>query len=98
MCSTRVIFVFLATVDDYFLHSRPLYVTAGSPLRDGDVKVYILGYKPTELAHSFYSIVVVFAALSTIFHFVNSSNSPFFHSVLPVLFLPYWSIQLYISI
>ena len=93
MCSTRVIFVFLATVDDYFLHSRPLYVTAGSPLRDGDVKVYILGYKPTELAHSFYSIVVVFAALSTTFHFINSpKNSLVSGSVLPVLFLPYWSI------
>ena len=33
-------------------------------------------------------------ALSTVFHSINSpDNSPFSHSVLPVLFLPYWSFQ-----
>ena len=57
-------------------------------------------HKLTELAHSFffYSVLVsvsVFMALSTVFRSINSSdNSPFSHSVLPVLFLPYWSFQL----
>ena len=35
--------------------------------------------------------VSVFMALSTLFHSLNSpDNSPFSHSVLPVLSLPYW--------
>ena len=62
--------------------------------------------KPTELAHSFgfffNSVLVsisVFVALSTLFHSINSpDNSPFSHSVLPVLSLLYWSFQLYISL
>ena len=41
--------------------------------------------KPTELAHSFYSVLVsvsVFMTLSTAFHFVNSPyNSPFSHPI-----------------
>ena len=49
-----------------------------------------------------YSVLVplsVFMALSTVFHSINSpDNSPFSHSVLPVLSLPYWSVQLYISL
>ena len=37
-----------------------------------------------------------FMALSTVFHSINSpDNSPLFHSVLPILVLPYWSFQLY---
>ena len=48
----------------------------------------------------FYSVLVsvsVFMALSTVFHSIDSpDNSPFSHSVLLVLFLPYWSFQLYI--
>ena len=74
-----------------------LDVPAGSPSRGGDVTV-----QPTELAHSFYSVLVsisVFMALSTVFHSINSAdNSLFSHSVLPVLSLPYWSFQLYISL
>ena len=35
-----------------------LVVPAGSPSRGGDVKVYVLDIKPTELAHSFYSVLV----------------------------------------
>ena len=39
-----------------------------------------------------------FTALSTTFHFTNSpDNSPFSHSVLTVLSLPYWSFKLDIS-
>ena len=47
-----------------------------------------------------YSVLVsisLFMALSTVFNSMNSSDiPPFSHSVLPVLFLPYWSFQLYI--
>ena len=49
-----------------------------------------LRHKLTELAHSFYSVLVsafVLMALSTVFHSVNSpNNSPLSHSVLLVLF------------
>ena len=57
-----------------------------------------LRHKPRELAHSFYFVLVpVFMALSTVLHSINSpDNSPLSHSVLLVLFLPYWSFQLYI--
>ena len=63
--------------------------------------VFVL-HKPTELAHSFflYSVLVsvsVFMALSTVFHSINSPDkSPLSHSSPPVLFLLYWSFQLYI--
>ena len=44
-----------------------------------------------------YSVLVsvsVFMALSTVFHSIHPpDNSPLSHSVLPVLFLPYWSFQ-----
>ena len=60
-----------------------------------------LRHKPTELAHSFDSVPVFvsdFMALSTVFHSLNSPNNSLLSaSVLPVLFLPYWSFQLYIS-
>ena len=67
-------------------------VPAGSPSRSGDVTVYVKD-KPTELAHSFLYFVLVsisvFMALSTVFHSINSpDNSPFSHSILPVLSLP----------
>ena len=43
--------------------------------------------------------VSVFIALSAVFHSINSpDNSPLSHSVLVVLFLPYWTFQLYISL
>ena len=43
--------------------------------------------------------VSVFMALSTVFRSLNSpDNSPLSHSVLLVLFLPYWSFRLYISL
>ena len=51
----------------------------------------------------FYSALVsisVFMALSTVFlPSINSpDNLPLSYSVLPILILPYWSIQLYISL
>ena len=59
-------------------------------------------YKPTELARSFlFCSCVCFSpyALLTVFHSINSpDNSPFSHSVVSVLLLPYWSFQLKISL
>ena len=61
-----------------------------------------LRHEPTELAHSFCSVLVsipLFMSLSTVFHSINSpDNSLFSHSVLQVLSLPYWSFQLYVSL
>ena len=55
-----------------------------------------------SLPAPFYSVllsVFVFITLSTVFHSTNSpDNSPFSHSVIPVLSLPYWSFQIYISL
>ena len=54
-------------------------------------------HKPTELAHSFYSVLMSVSVfmkhtISTIFHSINSPNSSLLsHYVLPALFLPYWS-------
>ena len=43
--------------------------------------------------------VSVFKALSTVFYSINSpNNSPLSYAVFSVLFLPYWSFQLYISL
>ena len=66
----------------------------------------MLGYQSyinqPSLPTPFNSVLVsvfVFLALSTVFHSINSpGNSPFSHSVLVVLALPYWSFQLYISL
>ena len=62
--------------------------------RRGDVPVYVLDKNQPTLPTPFYSVLVsvsVFRALSTVFHYINSpDNSPQSHSVLPVLFLPYW--------
>ena len=55
-----------------------------------------------SLPTPFYSVLVsisVFIALSTVFHSINSpDNSPFSHSVLPVISLPYFSFQLNVSL
>ena len=76
-------------------------VSAGSPSRGGDVAAYVFKISQPSLPTSFYSVLVsvsVFTALSTVFYFINSPDiSPLSHSVLPVLFLPYWSFQLYVS-
>ena len=76
-------------------------VPAGSPSRGGDIAVYVFDINQPSLPIPFYSVLVyfsVFIAISTVFHFIESpENPPLSHSVLPVLFLPYWSFQLYIS-
>ena len=64
--------------------------------------VYGFDINQPSLPTPFYSVLVsisVLMALSTVFHSMNSpDNSPLFRSVLPVLFLRYWSFQLYISL
>ena len=74
---------------------------AGSPSRGGDVVVNVKDINQPSLPTPFHSVLVsisLFMALSTVFQSINSAdNCPLFHSVLPVLILPYWSFQLYIS-
>ena len=78
------------------------WVPEGSPSRGGDVAIYVLDINQLSLLILFHSVLVsisVFIALSTVFHSINSPDNPLLsHSVLPVLFLPYWSFQLYISL
>ena len=75
-----------------FLHWFTLVLTTGSPLRGGDVAVYVFDINQPSLPTPFYFVLVsasVFMALSTVFHSINSSdNSLLYHSVIPVLFLP----------
>ena len=77
------------------------FVPMGSPSRGGDVVVYVFDINQPSLPTLFYSVLVsvsAFMALSTVFHSISSPyNSPLSHSVLPVLYLPYWSFKLYIS-
>ena len=79
-----------------------VFVPTGSPSHGGDVAVYVLDINQLSLPTPFYSVLVsvsVFVALSTVFHSINSpNNSLLSHSVLPVLFLSYWSFQLHISL
>ena len=79
----------------------PATVPTGSPSCGGDVAIYVFDINRTSLPSPIYSVLVsvsVFMALSIVFHSINSpNNSPLSHSVLPVLFLPYWSFKLYIS-
>ena len=69
-------------------------VPAGSPSRGDDVVVYIFDINQPSLPTPFFFFLIlfsmsVFMALSTVFQSINSpDNSPFSHSVLPVLFLP----------
>ena len=77
-------------------------VPAGSPSRGGDVALYVFDRNQLSLPTPFYSVLAsisVFMAISTVFHSINSlDNSPLSHSLLPVLFLAYWSFELFISL
>ena len=62
--------------------------------RSGQARlVYVKDINEPALPTPFYSVLVsisVFMALSTVFYSINSSDSsPFSHSVLPVLALPF---------
>ena len=63
---------------------------------------YCLDIYQLSLPTPFCSVLVsvsVFMALLTLFQSIHSpDNSPLSHSVLPVLFMPYWSLQPYISL
>ena len=48
--------------------------------------------------HSVLASISVFMALSTEFRSIDSSTTLFSDSVLPVLSLPYWSFQIYVSL
>ena len=96
---------FVLLMQNSFFLSTTLMETAapaGSLSRGGDVVVYVFDIHQPNLLTPFYSVLVsisVFLALSTVFHSINSpDNSPFFHSVLAVLSLPYWSFHLYMSL
>ena len=71
------------------------------PSRGGNVAVYVYDVNQPSLPTALYSVFVsvsVFLALSPVFHFINCPGySPLSHSLLPVLFLPYWSLN-YISL
>ena len=79
-----------------------LHVPVGSALRGGDVAVYVSDINQLSLPTPFHSVLVsisVFMALSTVFHSTNSLDKILsFLTVLLVLFLSYWSFQLYIYI
>ena len=66
-----------------------------------DATVYVFHINQPSLPTLFYSVLVsvyVFMALSTVSDSINSPDkSPLSHSVLLVLFLPYWSLQLNVS-
>ena len=85
-----------------FLVFVKVKVPVGSLSRGGDVTVCVYDIFQPSLPTPFNSVLVsvsVFVALSTVFHSINCpDNSPFSQSVLPVLFPPYWSFQLYISL
>ena len=77
-------------------------VPAGSSSRGGDLAICVFDSNKPSLLTPIYSVrasINVSMALSTVFHSINSpDNSPFSHSVLVILALPYWSFQLYISL
>ena len=75
-------------------------VPAGSPSHGGDVMVYVW-HKPTKLAHSFLFCSCVCFCLYGLFNCISFHKFSWQLSIfwlLPVLFLPYWSFQLYITL
>ena len=79
-----------------------IYIPAGSPSRGGDVTVYVFDINQPSSPTPLYSVLLsvsLFMALSIVFRSINyPGSSPFSHSVLPVLSLPYWSFRLYFSL
>ena len=82
------------SVDKDYVHRWQWLSLKRGPSRGGDVAVYVCDINQPSLPTPFYSGLVsvsVLMVLSTVFHSMNSpNNSPPSHSVLPVLFLPYW--------
>ena len=75
-------------------------VSTASPSHEGMLRFLSGDINQPRLPTPFILFLVsvsVSMALSTTFYSINfPNNSPFCHYVLPVLFLPYWSFQLYI--
>ena len=69
----------------------------------GNVVVYVKDINQPSLPTPFFfypvlASISVFMALSTVFHSINSpGNTPLSHSLVPVLIVPYWSFDIYIS-
>ena len=77
----------------------PGTVPTGLPSCGGNDAVDIFDINQPSLSTPFYSVLVsvsVFMALSSVFDSIESPDN-YFLTVLSVLFLPYWSFQLYIS-
>ena len=78
--------------DNLYDQHQPALVASptGSPSRGGDVTVYIPDINQKSLPTLFCCVLVsvlVFVALSTVFHSINSpDNCPLSHSVLAVFF------------
>ena len=82
---------------DELIFGRCAHVPAGSPSHGGDVSVFVYDITTRACPLLFILFLCLFMALSTVFHSINfPDNSPLSHSVLPVLFLPYWSFQLHV--
>ena len=77
-------------------------VPAGSPSCGGDVTVYVLDIGQPSLPTPFILFLCLFLSLwhfqQYFIAFFFPDNSPLSHSVLPVLFPPYWSFQLHDSL
>ena len=86
-------------LDTLRLLSQPfLSVPVGSPSHCGNVTVYVFNINQPSLPTPLYSVLVSVSLLWP-FHSINSPNSSLLsHSVLPTLFLLYWSFQPYISL
>ena len=95
-------YVIVESHSAYVLVDVSARVLTCSPSRGGDVSVNVFDINQPSLPTPFYSAFVsvsVFMVLSTVFHSINSPyNTLLSHSVLPVLFLPYWSFQLSVSL
>ena len=96
-CKSYYFFVF--SILDF---SILVVVPESSPSRDGDFTVHVKDTNRPSLLTPFRSVLVsisVFIALSTVFYSIKFSRQlTLFLPVLPVLYLSYWSFQLYIPL
>ena len=94
-------YVRLITCNFFFFYYR--FLSTVVEMVHGCLAMCLLLVNDNDIMHcpvtnfTFLVSTSVFIALSTVFHSINSlNNSLFSHSVLLVLALPYWSLQLYI--
>ena len=96
--SSKLVILLLPNLVQWYIitRQRPCRLTYSG----GDVAVYVLDIDqsslPTPSQCSVLVSISVFLALLSVYHSLNFPNNNLLsHSVLPVLFLPYWSFQLY---